>query len=183
MVNKWLKHFYLLIPWLSPLYEVTNTHVSVFLLRLKIQVTCPARLGRFLLHWTCWGLKHAPLWSQQLHTEGYGLVERALYWVTAACFQSAHPLTLLKTGTVTVSKRQRYEYAGSLWCMCVSVCVCMCVFVGACGVSGSAWQYMYSFYIHVHVIDTTHCIKKQKNKNKRKKCSSSSLSLLFFVPL
>lgn len=129
MVNEWLKHFYLLIPWLSPLYEVTNTHVSVFLLRLKIQVTCPARLGCFLFHWTCWGLKHAPLWSQQLHTEGYGLVERALYWVTAACFQSTHPLTLLKTGTVTVSKRLRDMSTREVCGVCVWVFACACVYL------------------------------------------------------
>lgn len=82
-------------------------------------------------------LNTTPLWSQQLHAECCVLAKRAWCWVTAVYFQSTHPLTLLKSGTVTVSKRVRdmstREVCG------VSECsrVCMCVFVGACGVSGS----------------------------------------------
>lgn len=34
------------------------------------------------------------------------------------CFQSTHPLTLLKSGTVTVSKRKSYEYVRWLWYLC-----------------------------------------------------------------
>lgn len=99
-------------------------------------------------------LNTTPLWSQRLHTECCVWAERAPSRVTATCFQSTRPLTFLKSGTVTVSKRasdmRTREVCG------VSECwrVCMCVFVGACGVGGSVWQHMHLLCIrnrHTHV--------------------------------
>ncbi len=121
-----------------------------------------------------------------VNTECYSVsIERTLCWVTVTCFQSTHPLTLLKSGTVTVSKRlsdmSTREVCGV--CMRVCLCVCMCVFVGACGVSGSASQWVHLLCFNVYVINTNRPTLTQHLNTYRAKAKEQKRKLIHCIPM
>lgn len=105
----------------------------------------PLRLWKLVLQHLC------PIWNQRLNCVWFPSTAAAptsvqepnitaVSWLKGCwgwlwghyCFQSTHPLTLLKSGTVTVSKRQSdtslREVRGALVFMCVAVYTCVSIF-------------------------------------------------------
>lgn len=99
---------------------------------------------------------HYRLWLVKREAKPLSIYLRG--FIGQCCFQSTHPLILLKRGTVTVSKRKRDECARNLRYMCtVSVILCL---LGVSGVSGAVEGPLLPFCIHIYDINTNKHIQR-----------------------